>query len=189
MKKKISLKNQKGFTLIEIAIVLVIIGLLIGGVLKGQSMIQNARVKRLVTDMQGMTTAVIAFQDRYGQLPGDENAATPPGDANNGNANGLIDEATAGAAIQDLRLATLIAGAGFGLPTNTYSGSITVNNTDPGGGAWTNVNKVIVTNIPAEACLEIDTKYDNGVWNTGVIRGSAAYTATTTIATFGWSIE
>jgi prepilin-type N-terminal cleavage/methylation domain-containing protein len=186
--KKVSSNNQKGFTLIEIAIVLVIIGLLIGGVLKGQSMIQNAKVKRLVNDMQGMQTAVLSFQDRFGQLPGDESLANVPnGDANNGNGDGLIAENT-GWAIADLRSALLIAGTGANLPTNNFNGTTYVSNLDPGGGAWTTLNKIIATNIPAEVSLEIDTKYDDGTWNTGNIRGNAAYTANTIIATFGWAM-
>jgi prepilin-type N-terminal cleavage/methylation domain-containing protein len=186
--KKISLKNQKGFTLIEIAIVLVIIGLLIGGVLKGQSMIQNAKVKRLAKDIEGIQTAVITFQDRYGQLPGDEsNTTTPPGDTNNGNGNGLIAEA-AGWAIEDLRCANLIPGTGITLPNNNYGGTITVSNANIGG-SGTTYNKVVVTNIPSEACLEIDTKYDDGLWNQGDIRGSAAYVPDTLIANFAWRVR
>lgn len=43
-------RRQSGFTLIEIAIVLVIIGLLLGGILKGQELINSARVKNLASD-------------------------------------------------------------------------------------------------------------------------------------------
>ena len=82
-------RNQKGFTLVEIAIVLVIIGLLIGGVLKGQAMIQNAKVKRVVKSADELRAAVYTFYDKYGVYPGDENlAAIPPGDTHNGNGNG-----------------------------------------------------------------------------------------------------
>ncbi|MCZ6796949.1 MAG: prepilin-type N-terminal cleavage/methylation domain-containing protein, partial [Gammaproteobacteria bacterium] len=50
--------NQKGFTLVEIAIVLVVIGLLIGGVLKGQEMITNAKLKRIQRDNAGIAAAM-----------------------------------------------------------------------------------------------------------------------------------
>jgi len=186
MNRKKSLIDQKGFTLVEIAIVLVIIGLLIGGVLKGQSMIYNAKVKRLVKDMEGMRAAVLTFQDRYGSLPGDENNAnTPPGDANNGNNNGLLDE-TNGWEIGDMRLAQLLSGTGITLPSNNYGGTMSVDYVNIGGSG--NQNQILVTRIPAEVCQEIDTKYDDGVYNTGVIRGSAAYTANTTIANFAWAL-
>ena len=69
--------KQAGFTLVEIAIVLVIIGLLLGGILKGQEMITQAKIKNVVNDFNGITAAVNSYQDRYRQLPGDDlNAAT-----------------------------------------------------------------------------------------------------------------
>ena len=69
------LNGQKGFTLIEIAIVLVIIGLLLGGVLKGQELINTARVRALNNSVDGITAAWFSFQDRYRAFPGDYLAA------------------------------------------------------------------------------------------------------------------
>ena len=69
------LSKQKGFTLVEIAIVLVIVGLLIGGVLKGQEMITNAKLKRVESDNAGIAAAMFSYQDRYLQLPGDDGDA------------------------------------------------------------------------------------------------------------------
>lgn len=65
-------RNQSGFTLIEIAIVLVIIGLLLGGVLKGQELINSARVKNLATDFRNIPVFVYGYQDRFRFLPGDD---------------------------------------------------------------------------------------------------------------------
>ncbi len=65
-------RKQSGFTLVEIAIVLVIIGLLLGGVLKGQEMIESARIKSVVADMNGVATAFNTYQDRFRSRPGDE---------------------------------------------------------------------------------------------------------------------
>src|SRR3974377_930215 len=69
--------RQQGFTLVEIAIVLVIIGLLLGGVLKGQEMITQARIKNVMNDLNGVSSAFFAYQDRYKQIPGDDNGAAP----------------------------------------------------------------------------------------------------------------
>ncbi|MBA2352007.1 MAG: prepilin-type N-terminal cleavage/methylation domain-containing protein, partial [Burkholderiales bacterium] len=66
------MKKQSGFTLIEIAIVLVIIGLLLGGVLKGQELINSARVKNLATDFRSVPVFIYGYQDKFRALPGDD---------------------------------------------------------------------------------------------------------------------
>src|SRR5512142_2289648 len=71
-----SMPKQQGFTLIEIAIVLVIIGLLLGGVLKGQELITSARVRNLISHQDGIKAAYLGFVDRYRALPGDYALAT-----------------------------------------------------------------------------------------------------------------
>src|SRR5690348_18355681 len=78
MRIKVSNKGhaESGFTLVEIAIVLVIIGLLLGGILKGQEMITQAKIKNVINDFNGVTTAVTSYQDRYRALPGDDPNAT-----------------------------------------------------------------------------------------------------------------
>jgi prepilin-type N-terminal cleavage/methylation domain-containing protein len=68
-------RGELGFTLVEIAIVLVIVGLLIGGVLKGQEMITNARIKRIESDNASIAVALHSYKDRYGELPGDDPGA------------------------------------------------------------------------------------------------------------------
>ncbi len=62
---------QKGFTLVELSIVLVIIGLIIGGILKGQELIGNAQIKNVASQAQSYQAATAAFRDKYGALPGD----------------------------------------------------------------------------------------------------------------------
>ena len=68
--------NQNGFTVVEIAIVLVIVGALIGGVLKVQEMITNTKLKRLESDMASLVAAMFSYQDRYLRLPGDDSEAS-----------------------------------------------------------------------------------------------------------------
>ena len=90
-------RRQSGFTLIEIAIVLVIIGLLLGGILKGQELINSARVKNLATDFRNIPTFIYAYQDKFKALPGDDPNATVHVGAGitpaitNGNGNGVLD--------------------------------------------------------------------------------------------------
>ena len=88
-------QKQTGFTLVEIAIVLVIVGLLLGGVLKGQAMIENAKIKNLRNDFEGITAAVYGYQDRYKSMPGDDprgnNANRGWTDAVAGNGNGVLN--------------------------------------------------------------------------------------------------
>ncbi|MBU1222536.1 MAG: prepilin-type N-terminal cleavage/methylation domain-containing protein [Gammaproteobacteria bacterium] len=68
-------RRQSGFTLIEIAIVLVIIGLLLGGILKGQELINSARVKNLAADFRNVPVFIYGYQDKFKALPGDDSAS------------------------------------------------------------------------------------------------------------------
>lgn len=64
--------RQPGFTLVEIAIVLVIIGLLLGGVMKGQELINSAKVKNFANDFRNIPLFVYGYQDKYKAIPGDD---------------------------------------------------------------------------------------------------------------------
>lgn len=95
------IQKNKGFTLVEIAIVLVIVGLLIGGVLKGQEMITNAKLKRIESDNAGLAAAMFSYQDRYLQLPGDDSGAADRFDlytdqTPNGDGNGVVGNSAIG---------------------------------------------------------------------------------------------
>lgn len=76
---KIYARNQKGFTLIELSIVLVIIGIILGAVLKGQDLINNARAKKVVQWEKQWETAIWTYMDRMGRFPGDGSAGAPDG--------------------------------------------------------------------------------------------------------------
>src|SRR5918992_3324357 len=95
-------RKQAGFTLVEIAIVLVIIGLLLGGILKGQEMITQAKIKNVIADVTGVSAAMYGYQDRYRALPGDDKGAsrwtgaTVSANAGNGVIEGTYNSTTAG---------------------------------------------------------------------------------------------
>lgn len=126
-------KRPAGFTLIEMAIVLVIVGLLIGGVLAGQQLIQSARVRNLISQQEGIKAAFFGFQDRYRALPGDYSQASgniPCGTGTpcfDGNGNGRIDTGTAGTIHEEISAWAHLAGAGFinGSYTMAASGTTT----------------------------------------------------------------
>ena len=67
---------KKAFSLVELSIVLVILGLLVGGILAGQSLIRAAELRAVTTEYQRYTTAVNAFRDKYFSIPGDMPIAT-----------------------------------------------------------------------------------------------------------------
>ncbi|PZP55689.1 MAG: hypothetical protein DI586_06100 [Micavibrio aeruginosavorus] len=63
--------KDSGFTLVELSIVMIIIGLLIGGILKGQELVQNARVSATIAQVKNYSAATLTFQNSFGNLPGD----------------------------------------------------------------------------------------------------------------------
>jgi len=138
-----------------------------------------------VADVDGLRAAVLTYQDKFGMLPGDENDAnSPTGDTNNGNNNGFLNE-TDGWEMQDMRLAGILPGTGITLPTHAFGGTLRIDQQNING---QNINWIIATNVPAEVCQEIDSKYDDGVRTTGEIQATANYVADTTIAVFAWKL-
>lgn len=87
-------QHAAGFTLIEIAIVIIIIGLILGGVLKGQELIRTARTHNVADQGSAIKASIFAFTDRFRALPGDYNKASDniPGveQGQNGDGNGRV---------------------------------------------------------------------------------------------------
>lgn len=111
------MSRHRGFTLVEIAIVLVIIGLLLGGVLKGQELITSARVRNLISQQDGVKAAFFGFQDRYRALPGDYSTASAnikcPDGCFNGDGNGYVDPVNTAGTVESILAWTHLASAGF----------------------------------------------------------------------------
>src|SRR5688572_6800983 len=130
--------NQKGFTLVEIAIVLVIIGLLLGGILKGQEMIIQAKIKNAITDYSGVSAAYFGYQDRYRATPGDDTQATRWSGATGGDGNriltGLYNSTTDTHESRlwwdHLRRSGFVSGSGFAQPSNAFNGILGVQTGD-----------------------------------------------------------
>ena len=179
-------QRQSGFTLIEIAIVLVIIGLLLGGILKGQELITQARIRNVANDFQSVTAAINLYQDRYRALPGDDAGAkarwstTTSGNGNGeiaGDYNSTTDTDESRLFWQHLRLAGLVGGAATDLaqPANTASGITGVQNNAQG------LNSLVVcsNNLSGKIAQAIDSQFDDGNATTGSVRGNTTKTVST----------
>jgi len=188
-KMKSVVRNQKGFTLVELAIVLVIIGLILGSVLKGQEMINNAKIKNLVNQHNALLAAFYSYYDKYGAYPGDDIAATTHlgnsgcSGITNGNGNGLVTEYYD--ALQHLACGGFITGSYDGATqtgTHVYGGAYYIYYQTIQGKTG---NLIRFDNLTAEVAQQLDQKLDDGVYNTGSVRASADYAAGTTIAQTG----
>ena len=200
-------RNQSGFTLIEIAIVLVIIGLLLGGVLKGQELINSAKVKNLIGDFKNVPVAIYGYQDKYKATPGDDSSAVSHLSAASGvvagNGSGVIDGQWNAVASnkesyqfwQQIRL------AGFGpgsldnattnsdyLPKNAVGGGIGVTSVADSPISGMKGTFVVCSNsIPGKFAKQIDLTLDDGNTAAGTIMVNSttgtSYTATAATAT------
>ncbi len=186
--------KENGFTLIEITILLAILGLLLGGILKGQELIASARVRNLISQQDGVKAAYLGFLDRFRALPGDYTLASAK-IANvavtaNGNGNSQIQSIAGGDAIDEhIAVWDHLSKAGFingsytyaagaetsaSAPTNTFGRYLQMIFDNVYDGAPTARHNLKTGNhIPSDLLAEVDRKIDDGAATGGSFRFSA----------------
>jgi prepilin-type N-terminal cleavage/methylation domain-containing protein len=158
--------SQAGFTLVELAIGLVIIGLLIGAILGGAQMIKNAKIKRQISDLRGLYGAVYTYFDRFLQLPGDTDA------------DGYFDtDSAVWADVESEELAYENKRSPFG--AKYYFGADTASTPT----AHRNGNFIRV-NLPPDVAENVDKQLDDGIDSTGFVVSSSQYTGTAKISLY-----
>lgn len=187
--------NCRGFTLLEIAVVLLVVGLLVGALLASRELMDSAKVRALVGALDSARTAYYGFVDRYRGPPGDYPRATLaiPNASVDGNGNGRIEPRSAGAAIDEHIAAWEHLGrAGFLVGPFVYDeGNETAGNApssvfgaymrlvtgaDYAGRAIPRDNVNSGNFIPASVLAEADRKMDDGIATTGKFRFSTVAT-------------
>ncbi len=188
--------RRSGFTLVELSIVLVIIGLIIGGVLTGRQIMQNAEVTNAINAIQAYEAQFQTYTQNYGAIPGNDataqarfpTAGIPADGSGSGTLTGTFDSVTANAETlllwADLRAAGLVKGAGSNTaqPVNPFGGIYGFQH-----GAFNGVftgNVLCLNGVPGDAAMAIDSRLDDGVSNTGAIQAMVS-TGTVGEATSG----
>lgn len=198
------MQNTKGFTLVELAIVLIIIGILLGAILKGQELVDNAKIKRAVSDMNSIFVAYNGYIDRYQRKPGDDGPlATLNARGGSwvpvtaaGNSNGTLDATVANTftngGVETTSFWQHVKAAGFvpgsitaagaaALPNNGFNGLVGVfNNTTAVTGAASGVN-VCLSQVPGKAAAALDKQLDDGDPTAGSVRATLGTAGTNTV--------
>ncbi len=180
-----------GLTLVEAAIVLMIVGFVVQGVVKGQELIQNARVRDVMAQQDAVEQAVLAFQDRFRALPGDYAEASSTigcetGACPNGNGNGRVEPGTDGAIHEDILAWQHLSAAGFlresyqmldpsvslatpeNNPSSVFGGYLQIAFDNTWGDRSAARHNIKTGNyVPAAVLAEVDRKTDDGLPGTG----------------------
>ncbi|MCX7738201.1 MAG: prepilin-type N-terminal cleavage/methylation domain-containing protein [Hydrogenothermaceae bacterium] len=198
-------QHERGFTLLELAIVLVIIGIILGAILKGQELINNAKAKRLLNDIKGLATLHYTFYDRYGRFPGD---CDGDGDVDYITLNAVPGSftATSGAFCytpasptanttanpqwQELLQAQLVSFSNArDVAKHSFSGALYAAGPAVGAGAGAvNYNVIVARQVPCFAAKVVDMAIDGSLdAGTGSVREIAPVNRLTTVGADAWT--
>jgi len=182
---------NKGFTLVEMAIVLVIIGLILGGVLKGQELVVQARVKSMISEFNQVTAAYYTYFDRYHRFPGDDPNAESRwtgvdcctgascGNGTLGAGGSGYDTGTENKCMwRHLRNAGIITGANSSddLPTNAVGGITGVQAESAFTSGLTSDAIICTSNVPNKLAQLIDYSIDDGLSDEGIVMSGTSVT-------------
>jgi prepilin-type N-terminal cleavage/methylation domain-containing protein len=195
METPLKLKLSSAFTLVELSVVLIVIGLLVGSIMVGASILDDAKLKSLIRDGAFYKKVILDFQNKYNELPGDMTAATNYwSSSGNGDGDGLIEwSGESYRAWQHLYLASLVK--------EVYNGTSQEANCVYNTGCVLRIETPVVSIYnrsgslpssvyvaagvynagsfwnpllpPAEA-FKIDSKIDNGIATTGQVMGRSS---------------
>lgn len=167
--------GARGFTMVELAVGLVVLGTIFMSVFKVESMVKNAKIRQTIKQYQDLHAAVLSYRDKYGYLPGDDpNATIHVGASRNGNGDGNIDLNRFAVEFEyeldSLAKAGLIKGASF---KNPFGGKMLAVSIFSSSSVPTKVFyyktglAIYMLNLPGDVAQSIDTILDDGINNTG----------------------
>lgn len=171
------MKRQLGFTLVELAIVLVVIGLIMGMAFKGRDLIDSAKVRNAQAQYNKIAAAFNVYQEKYGSHPGDGWTAAPGTSVTgaSGLRNGLLDSATeTAAAISVLQNSGLLAQADL---QNAFNGNWSISNATGATHFDAGINYLTAGGIgnsvvDVRFVCQLDRIMDDGAPETGFVRSS-----------------
>lgn len=184
-------RSRKGLTLVEMAIVLVIIGLVLATIIKGGEFIRSGKIRSVINQHNDILTAITAYREKYGSLPGDDPlanvhvAAYVGMAAYNGNGDFMIYSSAFPSDSHRLPYhlfkADLVAGNYSGARnkmTHEFGGNVAVKYVTVGTRTG---NAIVFDNLPADAAMAMEVGLDgkDGTYDTGFVRSTTNYTSAT----------